>query len=290
MVSTHSKTKNKTDLEVMFPFKGNLRCGECNKSITAERKRRITCDCKYRFSALKTDVCIKCDIPLSEMKNPNEDIRMYYHCASVTARTECSQGSVTDLKVEESIAEILENLTLPKELIKAGLDTLDFINNKEGENKKELSHTIKLNIKKVDKKLGDLLDLRVDGEIGPEAYKTKKNALENDKEELKQSYGELKSSSTKKKAKYYFDFAQCASKIFLKADNSQKRKIFNALSSNQFLTDKNVTIATDSVFLDIQELAQVYGGSKDSVRTSIKPYIATKKAPFQVPNSSMLHR
>lgn len=38
-----------------FTFTGLIRCGECNRMVTAEEKHQVRCDCHYKFACLTTN-------------------------------------------------------------------------------------------------------------------------------------------------------------------------------------------------------------------------------------------
>jgi hypothetical protein len=118
-VATNKKIYE-TDLKKLFPFKGPLYCGECESPMTAERKRRITCECKYRFSGVRNDVCPKCKTDLADMKGHKVEERIYYSCTK-NKNKKCSQKVYTPERVENSITEFLGNFHVAKNLVKISL-------------------------------------------------------------------------------------------------------------------------------------------------------------------------
>lgn len=101
-----------------FAFTGLIRCGECERMITAEEKHQLICPaCKLKFSYRRRDDCPSCGTRIIDMSGPTMLHYVYYRC---TKRKEprCTQGAVTAADLERQILGYLECLHLSERAIR----------------------------------------------------------------------------------------------------------------------------------------------------------------------------
>src|SRR5882672_1689931 len=96
-----------------FPFTGLIRCGECDRMVTAEEKHQLMCGtCKFKFAYRNRDACPRCETPVEKMTTPLFLHYTYYHC-SKSRRPVCPQKCVRDKAIEKQISEHLARILRP---------------------------------------------------------------------------------------------------------------------------------------------------------------------------------
>ena len=134
-----------------FPFTGWLKCSYCGCAITCQRQKG----------------------------------HHYYHCTK--KKGSCpARGYLREEKILEQAKKIVEELILPDDWAENMLADLDKREKqKKSENRAAVQH-LKDEKRKLEKKLEDLLDLRLDGTITNDEYLAKKNKLVSEKVDLDQ--------------------------------------------------------------------------------------------------------
>lgn len=291
LISKTFLPNNDTELKDLFPYKGPLLCGECGCSVTAERKKRITCDCKHRFSGLNKDTCPACKTHVHKMKNPKIEEHYYYHCTKKKGKGDvCSQKSYTPAEVEGMIETRLSEFSLPKEFIEIGMKVLENLNKKEESLKATSKDSLEKQISGYDNQLNRLLELRMSDDVDQETYQSKKKDIENQRREAESTLKIVLNNDAENKAKYYFDFALDAVNEFNNASPARKKSIFYSLGSNQLLIDEKLDIPTDSVMNDLLSVCRVYRAENGKVRTSLYVDNKGKSTSCEVPSPVLLHR
>ncbi len=286
LISNHSKTVNNSELKNLFPYKGRLKCGSCGQSINAERKKRITCDCKHRFSALKTTTCPKCGLDLKNMKNPKVEERIYYICRNKS----CEEKTTTEQEIENSLKIFFNKLKeLPEELINFIYSIIERIEKLENKNNVNNILNLEKNIKNKKEELKKLIRMKMNNEIDSDTFMELQKETKEEIKKLENIKNNYNSDDTKNKLKYYINFGKNISEIFEKSDKIKKKEIFNSISSNHSLIGGKIVIPKDSPFLNLIELSNAYTSRNSTLRTTKNPYFSTKKTPSEVLDSEMLH-
>jgi hypothetical protein len=95
-----------------FAFTGMIRCGECERMVTAEEKHQVMCDpCKFKFAYRSRDACPRCTTPVERMAKPMFLHYTYYHC-SKSGRPACRQKCVSAMELEQQINERLARISI----------------------------------------------------------------------------------------------------------------------------------------------------------------------------------
>lgn len=98
-----------------FAFTGLIRCGECDRMVTAEEKHQVMCgNCKFKFAYRRKDTCPRCETPIEQMVKPLFLHYTYYHC-SKSRRPMCQQKCVTGLELERQINEHLARISISQQ-------------------------------------------------------------------------------------------------------------------------------------------------------------------------------
>ena len=134
-----------------FPFTGWLKCAHCGCSITAQKQKG----------------------------------HHYYHCTK--KKSPCpAKGYLREEKILEQAKKIVEELSLPDDWADKMLDKLNEKQTQSKSDNRAVVQHLKNEKQELEKKLEDLLDLRLDGTITNNEYLKKKNELVSEKVNLDQ--------------------------------------------------------------------------------------------------------
>lgn len=172
-------------------FKGLSECKECNHAITWEKQKG----------------------------------HLYGYC---NGHVVCSQkGSIKEPEIEEQLVGYLDYLKIENQRI------LDWVRKavKEGyrdeaEYHEQALQELQMTLQHTQKKLGNLLDMRVDDQIDKETYMVKNKALVEEKESLENAI-KTHSQTQTKYAQYsvsFYDLTQSAKEIYLSINDSEEKK------------------------------------------------------------------
>lgn len=127
-----------------FPFTGLMRCGACGCAITAERKVK-----RYRTTGRVA-------------------IYDYYRCTR--RRGACGEPCVTARYVEERIAKLLSRVTISQAFGQWLLEVIDRSLSEQPEIDSLIERQQSSNVEGAKRRLTNLIDLRVSGEIAEEEF------------------------------------------------------------------------------------------------------------------------
>lgn len=223
-----------------FAFKGLFICGECGRSITAEKK----------------------------IKKSGKEYT-YYHCTKF--ETNCSQKAINETVIETQIATTLQGLEMPQEAVSyvaLGLKTSLIT-------KRATADKTKNNFEEEKKILEDRLDSlyedKLDGEISKDFYERKASEYSARIKELDGKISKMTMASLD-----YYDFgskilelANKASFLYEKANPVEKRELLAYLLSNSTIMDKKALVSYKKPYDKILERASCndWRGLRDDFRT-----------------------
>lgn len=233
-----------------FSFTGLMRCGECDSMITAEEKNQIICSgCKNKFAYENKTQCPKCQLDISEMKNPTILNYVYYHCTKKKNR-QCSQKSIRLEELEKQFNTVLAGITIDKDYLQVALDYLQDKQKNAGGEEKSMRQSLQSAFDSCQTRLANLHKEYTSPQNSnyelytQEEFKKQKSeivsernsleiALNNAKENLDQSY---------ETAERVFNFCAFAQHNFNTDDLQKKREIFSTIGSNLTLLNKELKI------------------------------------------------
>lgn len=260
------KNSNPTQTQkYFFPYRGLIACGECNGFVTCENKLQAICThCKHKFSLKTKSVCPKCKTDIAEMENPSIIDKTYYHCTKKVNK-DCSQGSITDVKVEEFIVKNLKEISIHNDFFEFMLKALKRMNKSYNSDEQKIIIPLQKRKEELTKRLNNLVQMRADNEISKEQLLQFQNE---NKEELKTL--ELKILSLKhieinwsKVAIEQLNFARHSLKKFKKADDFTKKKIASKLGSNLILNNKSLYFKRVKALYSINNCSERYNEEID---------------------------
>ena len=231
-----------------FSFTGIIRCGECNRAVTAEEKYQVICSqCKFKFAHRKRDACPRCQTPMEQMANPKFLKYTYYHC-SKSGRPVCSQKYVSELELERQINDGLARICISRQFKDWAIKYLHELSANESASQVEIVRSQQKAYQDCIQELDNLVRLKVaagnaDGSrLSDEEYGQRRIELLKLKqglEELLNNAGQRKEQQLKL-AEQTFEFACVVQERFVNGDPEAKKVILTTMSSNLILKDKKL--------------------------------------------------
>ena len=244
-----------------FTYRGPIRCGECNGSVTAEIKQHCVCsNCKHKFSRTHRTDCPKCGTDIIEMKKPVLRNYVLYHCAKKTSPN-CSQGAINEVEIESQLVAELTKLEISPKFKDWALQVLKRQNTNESADREAILKTQRKDYDAVVEKIDNLIEMRAGKEIDEDEFRRKKTILLAEKSRVK---GLLENTDKRidtwlETAERGFNFAETARARFAadKSDDLHVRKeVFADLGSNYTLKDKKLIIEADDLLFAIKKVKE----------------------------------
>lgn len=249
-----------------FAFTGLMKCGECDSAITAEEKNQLICSgCKYKFSYENKTSCPKCELEITEMKDPTTLHYIYYRCTKKKKR-KCSQKFTRVEDLERQFSEKLEALTIDEDYLKLALDYLQDVQELETRDEKTIRTSLQEAIDNCQTQIAKLnkeytSPLNLDHSLyTPEEFKTLKSDLLKERTALEQEIERTteRVDKTLELCEKTFNFCTYAYHHFTNGSLQAKREVFSAIGSNMTLMDKKLNIQALEPYLLIEkELASI---------------------------------
>ncbi len=216
-------------------YRGPVKCGGCGAMITAEEK-------------------------VKHQKNGNTHEHVYYHC---TKRKDpnCKEPAIEQAELEKQIAKELRTIEIPDDFKHWALARLREMNTQEITDRDRIYGSQRREYEACVRKIDNLIDMRANGELTEDEFKSRKNALMSEKERL-QAF--LKDTDRRvdnwiEIAERGFNFAEKAAATFAEArendDMETCKEIFATLGSNLTLKDKILRVSLDDLLFPVQTMA-----------------------------------
>jgi site-specific DNA recombinase len=219
-----------------FEYRGKIRCGECGAMITAEKKSK-------RLSTGKVAQYV------------------YYHCTK-RKNPNCSQKGIELKDLERQIVEQLARLQISADFKDWAFNAVKKMNARESSDCKNMLAAQRREYDACLRRIENLIDMRANGEINEDEFRSRKHKLDGEKERL---FEYINDSDRRVRnwleiAERALNFAELAASLYNKAqrtnDLGAKREIFEALGSKYVLKDGKLVISLDNVLIPIQVAAE----------------------------------
>jgi|SRR5579859_1931094 len=254
-----NRRKTKND----WAGKGKMLCGECGSAIVFEEKWQIVCSsCKTKFHKSHDRFnCPKCGLAIDQMIQPKLFHYTWAHCGKKkkTANGQkCTQKSITLADFETQVDSALSAIEIPEVFTQWAIKWLQKLNASEVAERTHQHTRIQELYNQDQKKLDNLLDMRVKGLIDDKEYEEKKVSLLTDKQLLKDrlEVSDQRANNWMELTERTFKFATHARRWFVTGTPEEKRSILRTLGSNITLMDGKVRIEEQKPFLLIRKALQ----------------------------------
>lgn len=203
-----------------FDLTGLLRCSICGCAITATKKVKL-----YKRTGRTAEY-------------------IYYHCTKKNPEIKCTQPPINEKDLENAIMAKLIALKPPEEFVSWAKRWIKTVHTYESHTEEEVLASQHREIESVEKKLNNLLDLRLSGDLDDSIYKDKKNQLEKEKRRVKKLTDKSENNLTnlRLKVEKAIDIAYGSYLKFKTGNRDSRHEILMSISSNLVLDHKKVRI------------------------------------------------
>lgn len=212
-----------------LPFSGCLiRCGECNQLITGEKK-------------------------IKKQKNGTIHEYIYYRCIKKKSIL-CSQKCIREEGLMEQIAYELRKIYIPKPFLDFALDAINKHSKEDTGLKNEALLKLHKEYNQESKRIENLKDMRVNGDLGQEEYQERITAVQLHKEALMRQIEGLDKHIGEQtdKALSELGFAHIAYERFIATkEDTVKREYLSRIGSLFFLKDRKLTLTLKPFFAEV---------------------------------------
>ena len=246
--------------QLEFAFTGLIRCGECNRMVTAEEKHQLMCgNCRFKFAYRKRDACPRCETPIEKMENPTFLHYTYYHC-SRSEKPRCLQKCVGGAELERQIGEHLARTHISEKFKEWAVKYLHELHEKESRTRNDVIRTQQKAYQECLRRIDNLVKLKTspnnaDGSLLSDAeYGQQRVELLKEKaawEELAQDAGH-RVEQWINLTEQTFEFACNAQSRFTQGDTQTKKSILATMGSNLTLKDKILSIEAREPFFILE--------------------------------------
>ncbi len=243
-----------------FPFRGHLFCGECQSSITAERKSQVICsECKNKFSCITKTTCPKCDTAIKKMKNPVHIEKVYYHCTKKKKKA-CSQSYIESSEMHRIVQKQLQDIAIDDDFLKEATRAIEAFKQEDDKDSKEIITKLLKRKTELSTKAQNLIELRLSGEINSEEMKQLKSTIQKDIKDVEYKIQEVKESLFFWDSRLYkaLDFRTSCLNIIENGSDIQKKELLLGLGSNLRILDKSLYFTRDFTSEVLDEWYRLY--------------------------------
>ncbi|MCM8775762.1 MAG: zinc ribbon domain-containing protein [Candidatus Omnitrophica bacterium] len=193
---------------------------------------------------------------LRPLKNGGANYYTYYRCTRRIKR-DCSEPPVRLDDLENQIREVIGKITIPPQFRDWAIKQLKEEQSREIVDRDEITKAHRHNLDACVKKIDALFNMRLNEEISPEEYTTKKDDLLKEKQKYEELIGD-----TQKRVETWLDradkafiFAQTAPQRFNAGTLEDKRYVLSCLGSNLVLSGRKLRFQVDDCLALFEQVA-----------------------------------
>jgi site-specific DNA recombinase len=244
-----------------FAFTGLIRCGDCNRMVTAEEKHQVMCGhCRFKFAYRRRSACPRCQTPIEKMVDPLFLHYTYYHC-SKSKRPSCTQKCVSGVELEKQIGEYLARIQISEQFKDWAIKYLHELHAQESATQTAIIEAQQKAYQECVQEINNLVSLKTspgnaDGsQLSNQEYGQRRIKLLKEKaalEELLQDTGQ-RIEQHLRLSEETFEFACTAQERFAKGNAKTKKEMLVTFGSNLTLKDKKLWIEARKPFFILGE-------------------------------------
>ena len=272
-----------------FAFTGLIRCGDCDRAVTAEEKHQVICGgCRFKFAYRRKDKCPRCAIAVKTMPKSSFLHYTYYHC-SKSRRPVCRQKSITRQELERMIKEALARITISKQFKDWGIRYLHELHAIQTQSLRAVLQSRQQALRACLGKLEGLVTLKTSPEnrngslLSDAEYAERRGSLMKEKATFETAIHDcgLGPEQSLKLSEQAFEFACLVQERFAGGDTKTKKEILATVASNLALKDKKLLIEAKKPFV-------ILGNTQDPEMPNSGPIEPEKPQPPQRRNGPTL--
>lgn len=250
------KGRPRPRLDIVTPFMGLLKCGECGNVITRDIKYQVRCTCGNKYSAKHRNDCPKCGLHKSRVPKKRHHEYNLFRC-SKSKKKKCFQGHLELEGLKEQILARLEKIAIPQEFVDWALEDIDEENDKELQLQEDTLTSLQKAYDAAQKELARHNQMFVKGYVSEAEefeWKTEKEKKLKKRDDIKKKIDNLQSRSDEWRdaTEDVYIFAKNAKAWFEAGDSRTKSQILADLGVNAQIKDKQLTIDIQPPFIEIE--------------------------------------
>ena len=277
-----------------FAFTGLIRCGECDRMVTAEEKHQIICDkCHFKFAYRKRDACPRCETAIEKMANPTFLHYIYYHC-SKSEKPRCLQKCVSGIELERQIAEYLARIQISDKFKRWAIKYLHELHAKESDARNDIIQTQQKAYNECVRRIDSLVQFKTspdnaDGSLlSNEEYARQRVHLLKQKTALEELFNDAghRIEQWVKLSEQTFEFTRVAQARFAQGDAKVKKEILATIGSNLTLKDRKLSIEAMKPFFLLEKTLNPDEPEKETIEPEITGLLQGSKGLFASSSST----
>jgi hypothetical protein len=230
-----------------FAFTGLIRCGACNRLITAEHK-----------------------------VNRHGTHYTYYHCAGRSRLAGCLEPSVEHEALKGQLRAFVERLRLHHEIEPWVWDELARDDEERAARGRAVHLSLRSSLAAVETELRELTGLRTRQLIDDAEFIATRATLQDEAERLRARLGQQQPADAFEPVQELISFSVLAADLFDHVDDDDRRLIIRTTCSNPLLSNKILSISAAKPFVEVAELVDCLEmrGRVDNSRTLSHEFIS----------------
>ena len=239
LLGRNGNTRPQSNFE--FAFTGLMRCGECDRAVTAEEKHQVMCGhCRFKFAYRQNNACPRCRTTIENMVKPVFLHYTYYHC-SKSKRPVCRQKSLSALELENQIIQYIANINISERFKEWAIKYLHELHDRENSSQQDITKSQQKAYQGCVGHIDSLINLKTspgnqDGSLlSDEEYVQRRSRLLKEKSTLEaflHGAGQRVEQQLKL-SEQTFEFASTAQARFTQGDAKIKKEIVGTIASNR---------------------------------------------------------
>jgi site-specific DNA recombinase len=267
-----------------FAFTGLIRCGGCDRMVTAEEKEQLRCPtCRLKFSCTQRTACPGCKTSMANMTAPKVQHYTYYHCTR-RQKPKCMEKCVSVADLETQIDGYL-GIKYLQELFEKdmaeGKAVLDVQEKAHNACERALANLVKLYTSP------DNIDR---SKLSDEEYAEQRAELLKEKHRLAALIhnADVIAEQAFRGSERILEFTCAVRERFVKGDPTTKRDILATVGSNLTLSGQILRIEARKPFSLIEECLQVGETENGPIEPVSGGSVKRQKLKSPYVNSSLL--
>lgn len=212
-----------------FDLTGLFRCNHCGCSVTGTKKVKY-----YKTTS-------------------NTGVYNYYHCTKKRRELGCTMPPITDTEANTQLYNQLLSIRPPQEFVDWAKKWVHVLDKVKGGEDASIQQSRDEQIKNIDKKLDNLLELRLSDGIDDTKYVSKKTELEKMKSSLLSTKDANQKKDTTKEINNTLDLALAAANKFKFGSREDKHFVLLRVGSNLTLKPKQIWVDLKPEYLALKD-------------------------------------
>ncbi len=215
-----------------LPFKGFIKCGECGRTITGDKKSKFV------------------------KKLGTNKLFAHYRCTdqkTIKGPKTCTQPHMEASKLNEQVKGYLDRLEIDPDFIQLVRDTMKRRNAQEFELEKKQKELQTKQLQALLSEKKELIALKIEGDLDPEEYRIEMDKLNNKGIQIKSYLNRDGTAYWESVIDETLDFAQTIRDRFASGDINQKILVLKTLSSELTIKDGKLDLSPKYAFMFLKE-------------------------------------